>query len=99
MGHIDDMLLRVRMGGLAEIAAVVARQLMPSDDALTEWVRDTSFATLGRLSRRQDTAEGIRRDAAQWLNWILAHAAVNVCQTNSGWDTNEFHARRCGEAN
>ena len=78
LGHIDDMLLRVRMGGLAEIAAVVARQLMPSDDALTEWVRDPSFARLGRLSRRQDTAEGMRRDAAQWLNWTLAYAAVEV---------------------
>lgn len=78
LGHIDDMLLRVRIGGPAEIAAVVARQLMPSDDALTEWVRDPSFARFGRLSRRQDTAEGIRRDAARWLNWILAYAAVEV---------------------
>jgi hypothetical protein len=78
LGHIDDMLLRVGMGGLAEIAAAVARGLMPSDDALTEWVRDPSFARLGRLSRRMDTAEDMRRDAAQWLNWTLAYAAVEV---------------------
>ena len=78
LGHIDDMLLRAGMGGLAEIAGAVARELMPSDDVLTGWVRDPSFARLGRLSRRQDTAEGMRRDAAQWLNWTIAYAAVEV---------------------
>jgi hypothetical protein len=78
LGHIDDMLLRAGMGGLAEITDAVARQLMPSDDVLTAWVRDPSFAKLGRLSRRQDTAEGMRRDAAHWLNWTLACAAVEV---------------------
>jgi hypothetical protein len=88
LGHVDDILLRAGIGGLAEIADAVARQLMPSEDALIEWVRDPSFARLGRLSRRQDTAEEMCRDAARWLNWTLAHAAVEVL-VEMGWSSRD----------
>jgi hypothetical protein len=78
LGHVDDMLLRAGLGGLADITDAITRRLMPSEDALTEWVRDPSFARLGRLGGFVETAEEMRHDAARWLNWTLADAAVEV---------------------
>lgn len=53
--------------------------VMPDSDALVDWVRDLSFATLGnREHGLARTGDELLQDAAAWLAWSLADAAVDV---------------------
>jgi hypothetical protein len=61
-----------------ELVDRIQRYVLPGDDVLMRWVRDTSFGTLQDHAGSAMTGAEILRAAADWLTWSIVHEAVEV---------------------
>jgi hypothetical protein len=52
--------------------------VLPGDDVLLSWVRDTSFGTLRDHAGSARTGAEMLRTAADWLTWSIAQEAVEA---------------------
>lgn len=73
--HVDELDPATDNDGLVDL---VQGQVLPPDEDLTGWVRDTSFGTLYDHACSARTGADMLQTAADWLTWSIARAALEA---------------------